>query len=57
MRILYLDTSSSFLYTAILEDDEVIVEIKEKLDQHMKKPHFAKLGEYMKKFSFKPMAL
>ena len=32
-------------------------ESKEKLDAHMKTPHFAKLGEYMKKVAFKPMEL
>ena len=32
-------------------------ESKEKLDAHMKTPHFAKLGEYMKKVSYKPMEL
>ena len=31
MKILYLDTSSSFLYTAILSDNVIIAEVKEKL--------------------------
>ena len=48
-------------YQNLLEKNEYIMvekwESKEKLDQHMKTPHFAKLGEYMKKVSFKPMAL
>lgn len=35
MKILYLDTSSSFLYTAILDDNEIIAEIKEKLDNNL----------------------
>ena len=37
MKILYLDTSSSFLYTAIKKDDEIIAEIKEKLDNNLSK--------------------
>ena len=35
MRTLYLDTSSSFLYTAILDDSNIIKEIKEKLDNNL----------------------
>lgn len=35
MKILYLDTSSSFLYTAILDNEKVIDEIKEKLDKDL----------------------
>lgn len=35
MKILYLDTSSSFLYTAILEDSKIIKEIKEKLENNL----------------------
>ena len=37
MKTLYLDTSSSFLYTAIKEDDEIVAEIKEKLDNNLSK--------------------
>lgn len=37
MTLLYLDTSSSFLYTAIKKDDEIIAEIKEKLDNNLSK--------------------
>ena len=37
MTILYLDTSSSFLYTAIKKDDEIIAEIKEELDNNLSK--------------------
>ena len=35
MKTLYLDTSSSFLYTAIIEDNDIIVEIKEKLGNNL----------------------
>lgn len=35
MKIFYLDTSSNYLYTAILEDTKVISEIKEKLERDL----------------------
>lgn len=37
MKILYLDTSSSFLYTAIINDNEIIAEIKEELGNNLSK--------------------
>jgi len=48
-------------YQNLLEKNEYIMvekwENKELLDKHMKTPYFAKLGEYLKKDSTKPMAL
>ena len=45
----------------ILEKTEYIMvekwENKEKLDVHLKTEHFAKLGEYLKKVSYKPMEI
>ncbi len=35
MKILYLDTTSSYLYTAILEDNNIIAEIKEELGNNL----------------------
>lgn len=35
MRILYIDTSSSYLYTSIVEDNEVLSEIKEEFGQSL----------------------
>ena len=32
-------------------------ESREKLDQHMKTPHFAKFGDYLKKVAFKLMPI
>ena len=49
MKILYLDTSSSFLYTAILEDDEVIIEIKEKLENNLSVYTLPRVEEMLKK--------
>ncbi len=49
MKILYLDTSSSFLYTAILEDDEVILEIKEKLENNLSVYTLPRVEDMLKK--------
>ena len=35
MRILYIDTSSSYLYTSIVEDNEILSEIKEEFGQSL----------------------
>ena len=35
MRILYIDTSSSYLYTAITEDNKVLAEVKEEYGQSL----------------------
>lgn len=35
MRILYIDTSSSYLYTSIVENDKLIFEIKEEFGQSL----------------------
>ncbi len=35
MKTLYLDTSSSFLYTAILDDNNIVAEVKEKLGNNL----------------------
>lgn len=37
MRYLYIDTSSSYLYSAIIEDDKLISEIKEEYGQNLSK--------------------
>ena len=35
MRILYIDTSSSYLYTSIVEDNEILSEIREEFGQSL----------------------
>ena len=50
----------SFFQNILAKTEYIMVEkweSKEKLDAHMKTEHFAKLGEYMKKVSYKPMEL
>ncbi len=48
MKILYLDTSSSFLYTAVLEDDRIISQIKEKLDNNLSAFALSKMEKMLK---------
>lgn len=45
MKTLYLDTSSSFLYTGIIDNDKVITEIKEKLDKDLSKFALLKVSQ------------
>ena len=49
MMTLYLDTSSSFLYTAILNNLKVIAEIKEKLDKDLSSLALVKISEMFDK--------
>ena len=48
MKIFYLDTSSNYLYTAILEDTKVISEIKENLDRDLSSLALFKIEEMFK---------
>ena len=48
MKIFYLDTSSNYLYTAILEDTKVISEIKEKLERDLSRLALFKIEEMFK---------
>ena len=49
MRTLYIDTSSSFLYSAIIEDNKILGEIKE--EYGIKEPYLT-LREYINKHCF-----
>jgi tRNA threonylcarbamoyl adenosine modification protein YeaZ len=44
---LYLDTTSSFLYTAIIEDDKVIAEIKEHLGNNLSEYTLPRIEEML----------
>ncbi len=48
MKILYLDTSSSFLYAAILEDDKVIEQIKDQLGNNLSSHTLPRVEEMLK---------
>jgi len=49
MITLYLDTSSSFLYTAILKNLNIIAEIREKLDRDLSSLALVKISEMFDK--------
>jgi tRNA threonylcarbamoyladenosine biosynthesis protein TsaB len=48
MKILYLDTSSSFLYAAILEDDKVLEQIKDQLGNNLSSHTLPRVEEMLK---------
>ena len=54
MRCLYLDTSSSFLYSGIISDDKLVSEIKAKMDNDLSKITLYKIEEMFKSVSLKP---
>jgi tRNA threonylcarbamoyl adenosine modification protein YeaZ len=54
MKILYLDTSSSFLYTAIIENNILVAEIKEKLDKDLSSEALPRISGMFEKTEIKP---
>ncbi len=55
MRYLYIDTSSSFLYTAIVEDDKVLSEIKEEFEQSLSKMALPRIVSMFEDNNLKPI--
>ena len=54
MRILYIDTSSTFLYTGIIEVNKLLIEIQEKLEQNLSKDTVPKIASMFKTINLKP---
>ena len=54
MRCLYIDTSSSFLYTSIVDDEKVIAEIKEEYGQSLSEVALPKIVSMFEENNFKP---
>lgn len=54
MKILYLDTSSNFLYTSIIGNDEIVAEIKERLDKDLSTEALPKISEMFEKNNISP---
>jgi tRNA threonylcarbamoyladenosine biosynthesis protein TsaB len=54
MRYLYLDTSSSFLYAGIIEDDKLLAEISEEMDCDLSRIALLKISEMFNKVNLKP---
>ena len=54
MRYLYLDTSSSFLYAGIIEDNRLLAEISEEMDCDLSRIALLKISEMFTKLNLKP---
>jgi tRNA threonylcarbamoyl adenosine modification protein YeaZ len=49
MRYLYIDTSSSYLYSAIVEDQKLLTEVKEEYGQSLSEVTLPRIAEMFKK--------
>lgn len=54
MRILYIDTSSNFLYTGIVENDELLIQLQEKLEQNLSRDALPEIASMFTKTGLKP---
>ena len=54
MRILYIDTSSSYLYTAIVEDNKLLGEVKEEFGQSLSEVALPKIVSVFTNNDIKP---
>lgn len=54
MRILYIDTSSSYLYTAIVEDNKLLGEVKEEFGQSLSEVALPKIVSVFTENNIKP---
>ena len=54
MRILYIDTSSSYLYSAIVEDDKLIASVSEEYGQSLSEIALPKIVEMFDKNNLSP---
>lgn len=54
MKVLYIDTSSSYLYTGIVEDNKLLTEKKEKLDQKLSILALPKIEEMFNELKLLP---
>ncbi len=53
MRYLYIDTSSNFLYSGIVENDKILAEIKEEFGQNLSEVALPKIVELFDKTNLK----
>lgn len=54
MKVLYIDTSSNFLYTGIVEDDELLIELQENLGQNLSKEALPEIASMFEKTGITP---
>lgn len=54
MRVLYIDTSSSYLYTGIVDNSDLLIEIKEELSHDLSKDALPKIASMFEKINITP---
>ena len=54
MRILYIDTTSSYLYTGVIEDDKLLVEVKEDCNKDLSKFALDRISKMLDSISLRP---
>ena len=54
MRVLYIDTSSSYLYSAIVEDDKLVASVSEEYGQSLSEIALPKIVEMFEKNNLSP---
>ena len=54
MRILYIDTSSNYLITGIVENDKLLVSTNKKLDQNLSRDAVPELAKMFDKVNLEP---
>ena len=57
MKILYIDTSSSFLYSALIENNRIISEVKEEYGQSLSEVALPKIAEMFNNNDLSPKAV
>ena len=54
MRCLYIDTSSNFLFTGIVENDELLIQLQERLEQNLSRDALPEIAKMFDKVGLKP---
>ena len=57
MRILYIDTTSSYLYSAIMDDNKIVSEVKEKLEHELSEKALPKIVEMFNNEKLDPKSI
>ena len=54
MKILYIDTSTNYLYTGIIYDDKLLSEVKKKFDHDLSKYALYEISKMLEKCNLQP---
>ena len=57
MKILYIDTSTNYLYTGIVYDDKLLSEVKKKFDHDLSKYALYEISKMLEKCNLNLMIL